>query len=314
MPAYLHYPNSSCSLNDFAKNTCVNPIDIATYTEILKATNRQIANPDGKYSNSTPFIIPQSDKTSDISIPVCSFQQHETLKHLSMTIGGAGVMAVADLLWETKIPDYVGDMNTFGGNGIGAAASSSNFVLKDIAHYDKLLKEFHDLKNHSAAQATLSRKEAELKRAFNKMNSTLNTKGQQLLHKYAFKTKEVVNQTGRVVRESIPISSMGDVQKLTKFAGAARVAGPGFIVLDGYLRANDVHSMYKAKNSQWKRQAVVQSTAFAAGIAAGIIIGIIFAPITGSIIITLAVAGTVGLAADYGAKSISGKLYDGLTK
>ncbi|MGH1486062.1 MAG: hypothetical protein ACRBCI_07555 [Cellvibrionaceae bacterium] len=314
MAGYLHYTKSPCSLVDIAKSTCVKPVDIDTYTQTLLAANHRIQTPEAKQYDHKPFILPKSVGANSIHIPHCSPQEHQTLQYLSASMGGAGVMALADLLWETKIPDYVADLNTFGGNGIGAAARGSTLILNDIARYDSLLKEYESLRNHGAVKTTLTRKEAELKRAFNHMNHRLNAKSQQLLHKHAVKTKEVVNQTGRVVRESIPLSSHADVQKLSKFAKGARVLGPGAILLDGYFRFNDVYYAYKNNNPEWKRKAVVQSVGFIAGLAAGALIGVIFAPALGGILLTMAVAGTVAVGMDYASKYIVGRAYDRFTK
>ncbi len=310
MAGYLHYPTSPCSINDIAKQTCINPNTIEEYTSTLNAANSRIANPNSKQTV-RPFILPTSSG-SNFHIPACTPQEHETLKYLSASIGGVGTMALADLLWETKIPGYISDMNTFGGNGIGAAARSSSLILNDIAHYDKVLSEFEGLRNHGAVQATLARKEPEVKRAFTKMNNRLNAKSQQILKKHAVKTREVLNQTGRVVRESIPISSHADVQKLAKFAKGARILGPGAILLDGYFRANNVVHEYKNNNPEWKRSAVVQTVGFAAGVVAGIVIGFVFAPAFGGIILTLAVAGATGVVMDKLATGFAGVVYDRL--
>ncbi len=313
MAGYLHYPTSPCSINDIAKQTCIDPNTIEEYTSTLNAANSRIANPNSKQMV-RPFILPKSSSNSAIHIPACTPEEHHTLKYLSASIGGAGVMALADLLWETKIPSVVSDLNTFGGNGMGAAARASGLILNDIAHYDKVLSEYEGLRNHGAVQATLARKEPEVKRAFTKMNNRLNAKGQQILKKHAVKTREVLNQTGRVVRESIPISSHADVQKLAKFAKGARILGPGAILLDGYFRANNVVHEYKNNNPEWKRSAVVQTASFGLGIGAGIFIGFVFAPAFGGIIFTLAVAGTVGVIADKVTQIVIEKAYDGLTQ
>ena len=49
-------------------------------------------------------------------------------------------------------------------------------------------------------------------------NGVVNRKGMKFLHERAVLTREVKNLTGRIVRESIPISSQADVLKLQKLA------------------------------------------------------------------------------------------------
>ncbi len=58
------------------------------------------------------------------------------------------------------------------------------------------------------------------------------------------------------------------MQKLAKLAKFGKIAGPGFIVLDGALRTHKVANMYQENNAQWKREAVIQAGGFAAGILA----------------------------------------------
>jgi hypothetical protein len=219
-------------------------------------------------------------------------------------------MALADLLWETKLPERVGDLNTFGGNGIGAMAKTSSRMLEHIAHYDEVLREYEALRNHRAAPSTLNRKQAELARAFERMNESLNRRGQQLLYKNIFPTRETLNQTGRVVRESIPVMNNLDVQKLSKLAKAGRMLGPGFILLDGYIRANSVYHMRKAGNPEWKREAVVQAGAFATGIGAGVGIAFIISLTPVGLVLGLVAAGTAAVAADYTSQGLIGEIYD----
>ncbi len=130
------------------------------------------------------------------------------------------------------------------------------------------------------------------------MNHSLNQKGQRILQKHVGKTKEVLNARGRVGHTSIPISSHPDVQKLAKLAKFGKIAGPGFIVLDGALRTHKVANMYQENNAQWKREAVIQAGGFAAGILAGA--GIIFligiAPV--GIVVGLVAAGVMAIVAD----------------
>ncbi len=97
---------------------------------------------------------------------------------------------------------------------------------------------------------------------------------------------------------SIPISSHPDVQKLAKLAKFGKIAGPGFMVLDGALRTHKVANMYQENNAQWKREAVIQAGGFAAGIAAGVFIVFMigFAPV--GIVVGLVAAGAMAIAAD----------------
>jgi hypothetical protein len=158
--------------------------------------------------------------------------------------------------------------------------------------------------------STLSRKQAELAQAFERMNESLNRRGQQLLYKNTFPTRETLNQTGRTVRESIPVMNNLDVQKLSKLAKAGRMLGPGFILLDGYIRANSVYHMRKAGNPEWKREAVIQTGAFATGIGAGVGIAFIISLTPVGLAIGLVAAGATAVVADHTMQMLIGEIYD----
>lgn len=193
-------------------------------------------------------------------------------------------------------------------------AKASSRVLEHIAHYDEVLKEYEGLRNHRAAPNTLKPKQAELSRAFENMHESLNRRGQQLLYKNTFPTRETLNQRGRVVRESIPVMNNLDVQKLSKLAKAGRILGPGFIVLDGYIRSNQVHHMRKEGDPRWKREAVVQTGAFAAGIGAGVAIGLVVAFSPVGLVVGLVAAGTAAVVMDHLSQRGIGHVYDLVVK
>jgi len=308
MADFLHYPKSQQSLEDVGNTICKTTMDDEV-KKILYSSNPHIQQPSAKRAGCSPIILP-GDSNGRYSIPQCTPQEHKRLETLSYQVGGAGTLALAELVDELNISSFIGDLNTFGGNGIGVAAQASKLMVSDIAHYDKLLKEYDGLRNHRAAPSTLVRKEAELKQAFKKMNDSLNQKGQHILHKHKSKTKQVLSATGRVGYESIPIGSNADVQRLAKLAKFGRVAGPGFIALDGYLRYDKVASMRQQNNPKWKREAVIQTTGFAAGLLAGaaIVFFIGFAP--AGLILGLVAAGAAAILADRVSTSIISTGYD----
>lgn len=219
-------------------------------------------------------------------------------------------MGLANLLWDTKIPDVVGDLNTFGGNGMGAVVAQSSRVLRVIDEYDLALKYYEDLKNHRAAPATVTAAKMKAEAAFKKMNQVLNEKSLNYLNTNTFDMRQTTNATGRTVWESIPVRDTADVQKLSRLAKVGRVAGPGFIVLDGYLRANDVHHAWKNNDPNWKRKAVVQGTSFGMGLVVGSAIGLVIAVTPVGLAIGLVAAGAAAVGMDYAVKEGVGRLYD----
>jgi len=312
MTDYLHYSDAQHSLDDIGKSACHGTMSDDTKAQLYTA-NPHIQQPTGPNYHCSPILLPGS-VTSRSQLPQCTPQEHQRLNSLSAYAGGAATMALAELVDELKVPSFAGDLNTFGGNGIGAAAQASSFMMGDIAHYDTLLKEYHDLKNHRAAPATLMQQEAKLKRAFKKMNASLNQRGQHILHKHAGKTKEVLNARGKVGYQSIPVGSQVDVQRLAKLAKFGKVAGPGFMLLDGFFRYNKVATMRQQNNEKWKREAVVQGVSFLAGIGAGVAIAFMIGIAPVGLVIGLVAAGVVAVIADKAATKGINTLYDGFAK
>ncbi|MET0051442.1 MAG: hypothetical protein ABW095_10235 [Candidatus Thiodiazotropha sp.] len=170
---------------------------------------------------------------------------------------------------EQQLFTLMGEVNTFNGGAGAGLFNASEQVIDKIEKYDGYLKEYDDLNNHKAAPATLARKEKELVRAFEELSDTLKHKKLPLFERYSFGTTEGVNLNGRRVRESIPVSSCDDAQRLLKYAKFGKIAGPAFVALDGFFRTKSVIDKYHANDPTWKREAVVQSAGFAGGLILG---------------------------------------------
>lgn len=304
MSHLLHYPRRSCSLNDLAKTACVNPQDVDSYVKILASANRKQA--DVIQSKTSPILL-TSNADTNISFPQCTMQEHKALASLSHTVGGAGVMALADLVWGlTK-----NNSTTFAGGAGEAISQTSDIIVDSVNKYQKELKVYEDLRNHGAVKATLNRHEPKVRNAFNKMNTVLDAKGQHFLHKYAAQTRETKNLNGRIVRESIPITNHRYVKKLSHLAKVGKVAGPGLVLLDGFMRYNSVSEMYKAKDAMWKRQAVVETSSFVAGIAAaGAIATFVVLMTPAGLVVGLVAGGIAAVGFDWGVKLGVGAVYD----
>ncbi|MBU3068578.1 hypothetical protein KOI40_02040 [Aestuariicella sp. G3-2] len=315
MASSIYYPQSACTLHNIAQSFCQNPESADDFASQVLRANPQTNSLNTHNAPNRPLVVPNTSLSSSVNLTellCCRPEEHETLSQLSQQVGGATVMGLANMLWDTRIPDAVGDLNTFGGNGMGAALASSNNVLKAINEYDHALKHYEDLRNHRAAPRMVRAAQARADSAFGKMNQVLQMKSLNYLNTNTFKTRPTTNATGKQVWESIPVRDTSDVQKLAKFAKTARVVGPGFIVLDGYLRANSVYHMHQDNDPRWKREAFVQSVGFVGGIAAGALIGTVIAMSSLGIIIGLVAGGLVALAADQLSRLILENVYDGL--
>ena len=85
-------------------------------------------------------------------------------------------MGLANFLSDTRIPAIVGDLNTFGANGMGAAVARSDKVLAAIDYYDYSNSHYERLKNHRAAPTTVLAAKRAAERAFVKMNEVLHAR------------------------------------------------------------------------------------------------------------------------------------------
>ncbi len=309
MTQALLYSKSPCSIQSIARATCPSDVEPESYEARLLQSN----NLNATVTPLRPTILTPNDNaraTNIQRIQSCSPEQQKLLAGLSLHAGGTATLGLASLLWDTKIPDVIGDMNTFGGNGIGAAIAKSSPVISAIAEYDEALQAYHDLSNHRAAPRSVRAAKARAERAFNTMNRQFNRAALPYLNNAEYKMRKAKTVTGKEVWESIPVRDNADVIKLEKLTKVGRIAGPGIIALDGYLRANKVNHMRREDNPEWKREAFIQSGAFGAGILAGAVIGAVIALTPGGILIALVAGGIAGVVSDRIAQSALGNLHD----
>ena len=197
---------------------------------------------------------------------------------------------------------------------MGAAVAQSDKLLGAINKYDLANKHYEDMKNHRAAPRMVNAAKLRAKAAFTEMNQILYSRSLNYLNNNNFKMRQTTNAAGRTVWESIPVRDTADVQKLAKFAKIGRVAGPGFILLDGYMRANNVYHSRKSGDPNWERKAFVQGGAFAGGIGAGVAIGMVMALTPVGLAVGIVAAGAVAVGADYAIKGFIGGFYDWVTE
>ena len=313
MSTSIYYPKAPCSLKDIAGKLCPSGFNQADYEEALLSTNFRLGGLSQLIPPNKPITTPNSQSVNRIDtsrLESCTIQQQQTLSKLSHQIGGSAVMGLSRMLWDTKIPSAVGDLNTFGSNGMGAAMAASNDILAAIDRYDQAIKQYEDLKNHRAPPRMVNAAKQRAQRFFTEMNALFHRKSIGYLNNNEFKMRQVTNAAGRKVWESIPVANTTDVTKLANFARFGRVAGPGLIVLDGYLRANKVNHMRKNNDSAWKREAFVQSGAFTAGIIVGAAIGALLLATPVGLAIAIVAGGAAGLGVDYISQNLFGNLYD----
>lgn len=312
MASSIYYPRTVSTPRKIAQKACPQNLEPDEFERRFLAANWQTASANSNCPPNRPVIVPSADQAANLSISpllACTSEEQRNLFSLSQYAGGAAVLGLANLLWETRIPNVVGDLNTFGGNGMGAAVAKSSKVLEAIDKYDFVNKQYQDLKNHRAAPRMVNAAKLRAGAAFKEMNQVLYSKSLNYLNKNTFGMRQTTNATGRTVWESIPVRDTADVQKLAKFAKVGRVLGPGVILLDGYIRANGVYHTWQS-GGNWEREAVVQGGSFAGGIAAGAAIGLVMALTPVGLVVGIVAAGTVAVGADYVFKDVLGNFYE----
>lgn len=313
MPSSIYYPRTPSSSKKIAQKTRPADMTSEAFERMFLAANGKSPDRQCVCSPSKPVVVPSAGQDRSVKIDplkACTAEERQTLSHMSHYAGGATVMGLANLLADTKIPEAAGDLTTFGGNGMGSAVAQSDRVLGAINKYDLANKRYQDLKNHRAAPRTVNAAKTRAQAAFKEMNQVLNEKSLNYLNNNAFGMRQTTNAAGRTVQESIPVRNTADVEKLAKFAKVGRVAGPGFIVLDGYLRGKDVYQSWQNNNPSWQRKAVVQGTSFGFGIGAGAAIGAVIAFTPVGLAIGVVAGGAAAIGVDYGVKEFVGWAYD----
>ncbi len=302
MSSLLIYPHSLGYLNHSTKS-----FDKVSEDRLKQANRHLPAN--GSVSPSSPIIIP-SQNAPAINVNQCSASDHGVLKHLSMTAGGAATAALAELLDNSRLMDITSDTNTIAGGGVGGASGVADKLIQLVQAHDAAVLEFENLRNHRAAPLTMEKAQIKVRSTFNAMNHEFNRRGQSILKRHVSRMETTMTQTGKAAHTTIPVADNIEMQRLAKMAKVGRIAGPGFIAIDGALRVNKVHQMRKKNDPLWKREAVIQGAGFAAGIAAGVAIGFFIVPTAIGLTVGLAAAGAFAYLADKSASSLVSTVYD----
>lgn len=312
MTSSVYYPRTLSTPRDVADQFCPQGESSEEFRQRFLSVNgtltaRSLCPP------KRPVMVPSATRSRPVSLGPLNArtaEEQNTLAELGHYAGGAAVMGTARLMSDLRLDDIAGNMMTYGGGGIDAAAALSDKVLSAIHYYDHVNNEYQKLKNHRAAPGTLRSAEQVVERAFIKMNRELNARSLNYLNNHAFGMRQTTTVTGRPAWESIPVADSIDVQRLARFARAARIAGPGMIVLDGGLRTQGVYSAWRNGDPNWKREAFVEAGSFTGGIAMGVLVGLTLAATPVGLVLAIVAGGAMAVGADHFLKRFFRYLYD----
>lgn len=312
MASSIYYPRNLCTPLDIANQFCPPGNTPEEFQQRFLSANHFLTAK-SQCPPSRPVMVPGAHQDSSLNLGplnACTAEEQRTLAELGRYAGGSAVLGTAKLMADLRLNEIAGNMLSYGGGGISAASALSDKVLSAIHYYDTVNSEYQKLKNHRAAPSTLRSFEKVVERAFTKMNQELHARSLDYLNNQTFGMRQATTVTGRQVWESIPVADSLDVQRLSRFAKAARIAGPGMLVLDGGLRTHNVYQAHQTGDPNWKRMAVVEGGSFAAGIGMGVLIGaaIAFTPV--GLAIGIFVGGAVAVASDHLFKRFFNFIYD----
>lgn len=312
MTSSVYYPRTLTTLGDLSDQLCPKDESSDAFRQRFLSINGGGTVQD-RCAPARPVVVPSAGQSHSVSLgPLkgCTAEEQGTLAELSHYAGGAAVMGTARLVSQLRLNEIMANMMTYGGGGISAAAALSDKVLSSIHYYDHVNAEYQKLKNHRAAPSTLRTMERVVQRAFDKMNRELHARSLNYLNNTAFGMRQTTTVTGRQAWESIPVADAVDVQRLSRFAKAARIAGPGVVVLDGGLRTHTVYNAWQSGNPEWKRTAVVEGGSFALGIGAGVAVGLALAITPVGLVLGIVAGGAAAVGADNFFKRLMNMIYD----
>ncbi|MCG8611184.1 MAG: hypothetical protein MI864_11660 [Pseudomonadales bacterium] len=285
--------------------------------ENIKILNPQISQRQTNKINRGDFLIlPDSGSYSANTAafqPAMSPLARENLAHLSSQIGGCQTAAIAEVI--DQIQQYIPDMNTFGGAGLGAAATRAGQFVTALDKYDRAIFQYESLRNSRAAPNTLAQAKNFVNQSFNELQIKFNAELQKTLKSYVSKTQSSTLYAGtsraRTVFRSIPVANAPAVRSLVNLGKYAKILGPAGVTLDGYFRYESVMDVYR-NGGNWKREAVAQGLGFGVGVGLGFVtFSILLGPL--GFVIGILVAGTAAVLLDKSVVHFGRSMYDRLT-
>ena len=234
----------------------------------------------------------------------------QNLTQITDKMGGNQTVALALLLEKYKTE--MADLNTFGGAGLGAAATRSSNFLQALDRYDRAIQKFESLRHHRAAPATMARAKTAINEAYKHLQIKFNLELQNVQNTYVSKTSTSKMHYGttkqRTIYRSMPVRSASTARSLANFGRHAKILGPGAILADGYFRYDSVMDSYNT-GGNWKQEAFAQGAGFSAGITVGFI-GMTFMLGPLGWVLGIILVGTCALIIDRSVVSLGRKLYD----
>ncbi|ARU55600.1 hypothetical protein OLMES_1525 [Oleiphilus messinensis] len=274
----------------------------AEYHKLITAANPHLTHSSHhSLKDGDLIILPnQHQKSSSIAThtPSLTPEARRNLSIIANQIGGDATVALAYVIEQVNA--HLSDMNTFGGAGMGAAATKASDFMQALNRYDRAVHQFENLRNHRAAPSTMQRAQTAINEAYIALQTKFNGELNKVLENYVSKTKTVPLSAGvpksRTAFRSMPLKSAPIVKSLATFGRYAKILGPAAIAADGYFRYDTVMDVYNS-GGNWHRELYAQSAGFTTGIGLGVL-GLTFLLGPFGWILGILLAGTLAVVVD----------------
>jgi len=321
---YACFPNKGDKLSDLVRREYGDKDD-ASY----EATMRRIEqlNPHIPKSSAvpshTPVLIPDPDgPTLEPVMPEGAAlmailnqlpcESREVLSELNSEEQFTIIAALAGLLDKYDMWQLSGDLNTYGGAGVGNATMRAGGLYKAIDDVDKALLELR-----KTPKAQQPQQIAKIRQLYKNLHEKFGFELKNILARNASKIKKghplMRPQRGINLAlggsKRLPLTNANNIKAVSKFAIAGKVVGKGIIFLDLTLRARIVKNQWET-GGPWQRELFGQTAGFGLSFAAaGIAFSLLLGPL--GVILAIIVSGAIAVGADYIGQGLGYRVYDG---
>ncbi len=222
------------------------------------------------------------------------------------------VAALMEFLDTYDLWSLSGDLNTYGGAGVGNTVNRVSGIYRAIADIDSALVELKNTPRPQRAAAV-----QKVRRLYKHLHENFGFELKQILARNAAKIKKGhplmssqrgINLAGGRRTKHLPLTNTNSVKNLSRFATAGRIAGKGIIMLDLGLRGRTIYNQWESGGA-WQRELFGQTVGFGASfISAGIAFSLMLGPF--GVVLAIILAGVVAVGADYLGKGLGYKVFD----
>lgn len=247
--------------------------------------------------------------------------QKRTIDQLNNAAGSDMLLALSDL-YDEQLAGLGADFfknehKSMLGASVGAMGNRLSALQRTIKDYQLALEEVRKAWQNKVPKFERTKIENRARAIHKRLNTEFADEIQKRLAKSRARKNNIWINSDRGINlarssrsnKPIQISTARELRQLNRFAGVAKFAGRGLILLDMHSRATKVHSTYKS-GGNWDKQAIQETVGFSFGTAAGAAasntvygiatgIALAFTPAGWALVIGVGAAAIAGFATGY---------------